>query len=249
MALCVLRTVMDTTWQDVVDKVRPYVTRIATPDGSGTGFMVFRSSVSPLCGIATAAHVIDHAHYWEQPIRITQYESGKSTLLRVEDRAIFLDESRDTAIIIVDGGLLPLPSSSPQLWFKDKFVRVGNEIGWLGFPSVASDQLCFFSGRISCYIGPSHSYLVDGVAINGVSGGPAFFPINGFHLVGVVSAYMPNRSTGVTLPGLSVVQDVSHLQDLVERFQSVDEAKKKETQANEVQGAVQKPEEPGTAEK
>jgi hypothetical protein len=43
-------------------------------------------------------------------------------------------------------------------------------------------------------------YLVDGVAINGVSGGPVFD--DRCHLAGLVSAYLPNRvAPNTTLPG------------------------------------------------
>jgi hypothetical protein len=47
-------------------------------------------------------------------------------------------------------------------------------------------------------------YLVDGVAVNGVSGGPAF-DRSGL-AVGLVSAYVPNQiAPGRTLPGLMIV--------------------------------------------
>jgi hypothetical protein len=78
-------------------------------------------------------------------------------------------------------------------------------------------------------LGPS-AYLVDGVAINGVSGGPAFhlgehFPI----IIGVVSAYIANRVTGETLPGMCVVGDVTRFHEVINHFKSMEEAKKKET--------------------
>ena len=50
-------------------------------------------------------------------------------------------------------------------------------------------------------------------------------------LVGVLSAYMPNRATGETLPGSAVVRDVSHFHDLAPTFASLDEAKAQETPA------------------
>jgi hypothetical protein len=51
-------------WHEIVDLVTPYVVRIWTQQGSGTGFLVSVSKSSPLCAFATAAHVIAHAHYW-----------------------------------------------------------------------------------------------------------------------------------------------------------------------------------------
>jgi hypothetical protein len=55
---------------------------------------------------ATAAHVVAHAHFWEQPIRIEHIASGKALLLRSVDRAIFPDDSKDTAGIIFAKGEL-----------------------------------------------------------------------------------------------------------------------------------------------
>jgi len=73
----------ETPWHDVVELVAPYVMRIWTPQGSGTGFLVSNSKNTPLCGIATAEHVISHAHYWQEPIRIEHQVSGKTMLVHV----------------------------------------------------------------------------------------------------------------------------------------------------------------------
>jgi len=75
--------------------------------------------------------------------------------------------------------------------------------------------------------------LVDGVAINGVSGGPALSTMGGLFLMGVVSAYIPNRATGETLPGLGMVRDVVQLQGLMDTIHSLDEAKAEETPASD----------------
>ena len=75
------------------------------------------------------------------------------------------------------------------------------------------------------------AYLVDGVAINGVSGGPAFIPEK--MLIGVVAAYIPNRATGEPLPGLAVVRGVGQFHEVAESFRSLDEAKAQETQPTE----------------
>ncbi len=67
-----------------------------------------------------------------------------------------------------------MPAEPLPLVPKDKFLKVGNKIGWLGFPAIQGANLCFFSGDISAWLQSQMAYLVDGVAINGVSGGPAF---------------------------------------------------------------------------
>jgi hypothetical protein len=64
------------------------------------------------------------------------------------------------------------------------------------------------------------------VAINGVSGGPVIFstPTEGIQIIGAISAYMPNRISGSTLPGLCVAQDVSHFNAVAKYVKSRDEA-------------------------
>jgi hypothetical protein len=69
-----------------------------------------------------------------------------------------------------------------------------------------------------------HAYLIDGVAINGVSGGPVFYHTGSeVQIVGVISAYVANRATGDTLPGLSIAQDVAHFHSVDLRVKSLDE--------------------------
>lgn len=74
------------------------------------------------------------------------------------------------------------------------------------------------------------------MAINGVSGGPAMHMAVVDEqlvvvIVGVVSAYMPNRATGEVLPGLSVVRDVSQFHELAPTFASIDQARSAEPPA------------------
>jgi hypothetical protein len=77
----------------------------------------------------------------------------------------------------------------------------GTEIGLVGFPGIIGGEFCFFKGTISGYLSSPLTYLVDAVAINGVSGGPAFD--NHAQIVGLVSSYIPNRvDEYTTLPGL-----------------------------------------------
>jgi hypothetical protein len=220
----------DIEWADAVEAIRPHIVRISTPDGNGTGFLVARSSTHKVIGIATAAHVIDHCHYWEEPIRIEHLESGNTRLLRVDNRAMFINEDKDTAAIVCEDTDLPLPKAPLPLLSKDKHTRVGVDVGWLGYPAIARQHLCFFTGRISCYLQDQEMYLIDGVAINGVSGGPTFcIAGSDIQVVGVISAYIVNRSTGETLPGVSVARDVVELHEIIGAMKSVDEAKEKET--------------------
>lgn len=217
-------------WSDVVDYVAPYIVKISTPVASGSGFLLSSQSKTNICVIATAAHVVDHAHYWEEPIRIDHPYSGKSLLVRQHQRALFVDPARDTGALVIERGDIPFPEVPLELLPADKYLRVGNEIGWLGFPVIAS-QMCFFSGRISAWREDHKSYLVDGVAINGVSGGPAFCWFDGPApmILGVISAYISNRQSLGTLPGLAVATDVSHFHEVLPEFASIDEAREKQS--------------------
>lgn len=47
------------SWEQAYATVKPYVFRIQTPDGSGTGFLFGFNKNRTVFGIATAAHVID----------------------------------------------------------------------------------------------------------------------------------------------------------------------------------------------
>jgi len=221
-------------WAEAVEFIQQHVVRIATPQATGTGFLISNSHTNAVCGVATAAHVIEHAHYWEEPIRIDHI--SKSVVIRRHERAVFLDSNRDTAAILFNRGDLPLPADPLPLVPKNKFLKVGNKIGWLGFPAIPAASLCFFAGNVSAWVQAQTAYLVDGVAINGVSGGPAFHLFQGdppsVVIIGVVSAYVPNRATGEVLPGLSVVRDVSQFHELAPTFASLDQARKAEPPAD-----------------
>lgn len=67
-----------------------------------------------------------------------------------------------------------------------------------------ANGLCFFSGRVSAVY--DKHFLVDGTAIHGVSGGPAFCSTTGgLRIVGSISAYLPNLVEKGAFPGLSVI--------------------------------------------
>ena len=69
---------------------------------------------------------------------------------------------------------------------------------------------------------------MDGVAINGVSGGPTFVPFLGKHyLCGLITAYIPNQATGKPLPGMSVITSIQLYQELLEHVKTPEEAKEK----------------------
>jgi hypothetical protein len=216
------------TWNVLQKKINPYLIRIETQQGSGTGFLFAYNPGGALAAIATAAHVIDEAHDWKQPIKLIHHETGQVAFVTEEKRVVFIDRNRDAATILVGKDMLPFPKATIPLADSSKFWTVGTELGWTGFPSVAYPNLCFFSGRISCFLSQQDCYLIDGVAINGVSGGPVFCELSDdtLEIVGIISAYMPNRSGNT--PGLLRAQDITPFDDTLKTLQSLHDAKKRE---------------------
>jgi len=215
-------------WYMALNLIKPYVFKISTPRGSGTGFQISYYKNRKLCGIATAYHVIKNAAEWGEPIKIVHYESGKSIMLKENNRVIIPYPKKDLAFIVFNHKEdIPIKLDAPELIGSRIILKQGVQIGWCGFPAVAPENLCFFNGYTSCYLEAENYYLVDGVAINGVSGGPAFyiFPrTNQLKICGVISAYIPNRIAGETLPGLCVVTSVESYQETLKNLKSLDEA-------------------------
>jgi hypothetical protein len=222
-------------WNAIVERVTPSIVKIETPSGHGSGFLCFYNEAHDLCGIATAHHVIDHADRWLEPIRISQYQTQTSAFVQERDRVLWNDVRKDSAIILTNIGELRLPQNAIPLLPADNRLPIGVEVGWLGYPAIAAHTLCFFSGNVSAWQDWRNAYLIDGVAINGVSGGPVVYSADAsadaVQIVGSVSAYTANRATGEVLPGLSIAQDVSHFQAMASHLRSLEEANRQKAAA------------------
>jgi hypothetical protein len=134
-------------------------------------------------------------------------------------------------------GDLQLPEEPIRLMPTGQPDSIGGAVGWLGFPNIEPNTLCFFAGTISARQEARKAYLIDGVAINGVSGGPVFHcpDAHGLQIIGCVSAYHANRATGEALPGLLRAQDVSHFRGIAETIRSIDEANAQKVEFEEAQ--------------
>lgn len=216
-------------WEQVVQKVTPYIFKIETPQGHGTGFHFLYNDAKTWCGVATALHVVEYANTWKQPIRLTHHSSSKELFLKDSEYIIITDWKTDSAVILFQKPDFELPSELIELIPLGTPLSIGNEVSWLGFPAIEPYTLCFFSGNISAWQDLRKAYLIDGVAINGVSGGPVTYlhSTDGVKVVGIVSAYRANRAAGDTLPGLLYSQDVSHFHGVINHIRSVDDANKK----------------------
>lgn len=195
-------------WDEAARLVAAQTVMVESHVGRGTGFLIDRDGETGLLTIGTAHHVIEHAG--NEPVRITVPGSGT---LVINDGASGMTYARmndlDAVVIICKcTGDVPVPTV-PLLDGPESVLNMGIELGWLGFPRVAPGQLCFFSGRVSAI--ERDWMLVDGTAIHGVSGGPAFcITDDGPKIVGSITAYLPNRiEEDGTLPGLSLVTNAT----------------------------------------
>ena len=198
-------------WTEAVAKVLPFVVKIETPDSYGSGFLIVYQPQGKHTGvaIATAAHVVKHASDWREMIRLTSNHG--QVILKPDYYEVVNFEDQDLALLeFLNDGLLAFPSICLPWCNKNEVLPAGSPVGWCGFPNIADNYCCFFGGMISAACAGSGDYLVDGVVINGVSGGPAFvLRGNEPHLIGLVSAYFPNEATGKPSPGLGFIASIS----------------------------------------
>ncbi len=104
------------TWDPIVERVKPYIVKIETPAGSGTGFLCLYNDDKTWCGIATAEHVVQYADDWQQPIKMIHHKSPDAMFLKEPERVVFRDWRTDSAIIFfpkpeasqLPPGLIPL---------------------------------------------------------------------------------------------------------------------------------------------
>jgi hypothetical protein len=235
-------------WHIAVSTIEPSIIKIETPSGWGTGFLCAYNHVRTFVGFATARHVVEEADKWQQPIRLQQVPSGEVILLKEADRVILPDPDprKDSAVIIMPTAKIPakfkLPETPVPLFPAEKYLRVGINVGWLGYPVISDNALCFFTGNVSAWRNKTEEYLIDGVVINGVSGGPVLCSRGGeapaLEIIGAITAYISNRATGATLPGLSVAQDISHFQRVVTSLTTQEEATQKKKEQGEAEPTI-----------
>ena len=169
------------------EKIRPFIYKIETPHAHGTGFQVSVSERSNFMAIVTAFHVIKEVDIWELPIIISSESLDIKYKIYAQDRVIMNSNGKDAAIIIFklppDHSIKLAPNSalaSLPYVNKNTELKIGSFVGWAGFPGIINcNKPSFFAGHISS-VGTDLTgkyYMIDGNAINGVSGGPVFADI------------------------------------------------------------------------
>ena len=82
------------SWHAAVRKLKEYIVKIETPDGHGSGFLVpAPAGKNGLRCIATAYHVVRHAHKWNEPIRIIHPSSGRQIFINSDQRNVIIAKS------------------------------------------------------------------------------------------------------------------------------------------------------------
>ena len=196
-------------WPEVITQIEPLVYQVHAGKALGTAFAV--SVTGPADGghhtmFATAWHVIKDIVQTTDPLELIRSDGTPLSKLTTGPVAVYPvgPPECDTALICAPTRE-PLVEPSALLAMPlETMLPRGADVGWLGFPGLVYPELCFFRGVVSGYSERPPIYLIDGVAINGVSGGLAFDRTG--LLIGLVSAYVPNQvDERRTLPGLMIL--------------------------------------------
>ena len=210
------------SWDKVVDLVTPLVFRVYAGESAGTAFVISVSNQPHEIGhgaiLATASHVLAASIDTAEKVQFVSADKRNVFNSDVDEIRVQTlgHEAHDTMLIMLKSRnpILNQADLMPMLPFKSMLAR-GADVGILGFPGLVEPELCFFHGYVSGYILDPPIYLIDGVAINGVSGGPVFD--DRAHIIGLVSAYIPNRiDTQTTLPGLMALVPINTIRYFME---------------------------------
>lgn len=223
-------------YEEAYKEMSNCILKIETPNCYGTGFICFDNE--SFIGIATANHVVKFAHTEQYPIKITHYNSQKSLWILPGCYNTVNREEADSSFIFIGKHIINFSdiiteSIIPKFLNNEDNINIGCNACWLGFPNITPNTLCIFSGIISSKVNISGNlYIIDGVSIHGVSGGPVVvLTDNGYKVIGIVTGYQPNVvNENNVLPGLMYSRDVSHFLNVlheINSFEQINENKQK----------------------
>jgi len=207
------------SWSQAVSQMKQNLVKVSTVGGGyGSGFLIPPPEKAPgnLC-VLTAFHAIKHAYETGATIVIESAVASGKIVLPSRARSVFVAVDRDQAIISFNGPKDFEKLHTVTFLSKDRHCIPGVELGWLGFPGlkVSQNVPCFLSGHVSAYIEEAEAYLVDGVSIHGLSGGPVFYCDDGkVVLAGIVTNYFPNAVNNQAWPGLAMFRTINPLMKL-----------------------------------
>ena len=203
-------------WVTAVERVSKPVFRLEADPHCGSSVAISCAQSPKLPGyalmLATANHVVKDRNP-QSILRLTSAD-GSIVLTSEENRIVVVPPSLpeyDIALVIVRSSRPVIqPTDLLPLLDQQFYPPRGAELGWLGFPIITWPELCFFRGSLSGYVHDPPGYLIDGVSIHGVSGGPAF-NMDG-DIFAVVQSCLPNSTKQpLTLPGLMGAVPVANL--------------------------------------
>ncbi|MBQ7177105.1 MAG: trypsin-like peptidase domain-containing protein [Victivallales bacterium] len=209
-------------WCNAVQLMMGNLVRIDTHGGGyGSGFIIPPPTNTPgNCCVLTAYHVLTLAYETGATITIRSAKTDVRVDLPSLLRYVFVVKDRDQAIICFNAPKDFALLHTIHFLSHDYHYNPGAELGWLGFPCLkkAREVPCFFSGRISAYLPDDEAYLIDGVSIHGLSGGPAFYCDDDGKVVlaGIVTNYYPNEVNNQSWPGLAMFRTINPLMELYE---------------------------------
>ncbi len=209
-------------WEELVPRIEPLVYQVRAGDSLGTAFAISVAGSEDggsYAMLVTAWHVVKDIVQTADPLDLVQSDGTLVSTLTTGPVSVYPvgPPECDSALVVVPtekalvapSQLLPIP--------LETMLPRGAQVGWLGYPGLVYPELCFFRGVVSGHQEEPPIYLIDGVAINGVSGGPAFDRTG--LLAGFVSAYVPNQvDHGTTLPGLMIMTPLNLVRLWVEEI-------------------------------
>ena len=133
-----------TDWRRLIEEIKPYIVKIETPSGSGTGFQIGEDDKWDYAITVTAHHVIAFAEQWGLPIKITREAPSESLELPpAEPGRSRIRRTRQDASSL----FLPVKRHLSEIALHPATLPVGTEVGWLGYPgSVSGGKLAFSLG-------------------------------------------------------------------------------------------------------
>lgn len=211
---------MDNAWADCLDLIKPYTFNIFTNKSSATGFLLTTVQEENVIVVATALHVVEDVIDTDEQIVLVDEHKGITLEVDSDNWSIETMPIADLAIILVkDMDFSHLPQNNLTLFNPEAHVRAGVQIGWCGYPALAEDNLCFFTGYTSAWFSTEKIYYVDGVSVHGLSGAPVFIVgHDGPVIIGVNTGYRPNPVDEDIPLGLCSVGGVGHYQKILQKL-------------------------------